>query len=349
MQLPSNMLHKAFSEVDVNKKGDRLEIFYSTMVGLSGEMSEGWQTGIAIDASVSMLDAFGKGLKGSIPDDLKEKYKKKKWIETREHDGRTVHYWKKEAYEDALKRGVFSRTANTVEAEARKFSSYLADNLDEQGGTDIIYWACGKDGKEIAELGKLDAKACLEKEFKGPPEPPGFGQKTHLLPAIAYFEKKYRTAKRGLFVFITDGWLDDLKELKQFTTELARKIQSGSRNQFKAVLIGVGDEIDEKQMVELDDIDTGTDVDIWDHKIAGEMKDIMEIFAELVDENTIIGPIGSICDDKGNIVKKFNDGVPAKGRFHLPLDSSFFVFEVGDQSVKQLIKKYEIKSKGEKI
>lgn len=72
MQLPSNILHKAFSEIDVNEKSNKLEISFSTMVGLSGEMSEGWETGIAVDASVSMVDAFGKGLKGSVPEDIKQ-------------------------------------------------------------------------------------------------------------------------------------------------------------------------------------------------------------------------------------------------------------------------------------
>ena len=91
-------------------------------------------------------------------------------------------------------------------------------------------------------------------------------------------------------------------------------------------------------MVELDDLDTGTDVDIWDHKIVAQMKDIMEIFAELVDENTIVADFGKIKDSKGNVVKQFNDGVPAKGYFNLPLDSDYFIFEVGDQTIKQSIK-----------
>lgn len=340
MQLPGNMLDKVFSEVDVNPKGDKLEIFYSTMVGLSGEMSEGWKTGIAIDASVSMSDAFGRGLRGTVPEDAKKKFHKKGWIETRLHDGRTVHYWKKEAYKNAVKKGYFTQTPNIIEDEARRFSSYLADNLDEEGETDIIYWACGEDGKSIEDIGKLDAETCLKTTFEGPREN-DFGRKTHLLPAVQYFEKKYLSARRGLFVFITDGQLDDLKALKEMTRNLAKAIQEGTRNLFKAILIGIGDEINEKQMIELDDLDTGTDVDIWDHKIVKEMKDIMEIFAELVDENTIVGPVGAIYDSSGNIVRKFNDGVPAKGHFDLPSDSTFFTFEVGDHSVKQMITKVD--------
>jgi hypothetical protein len=38
------------------------------------------------------------------------------------------------------------------------------------------------------------------------------------------------------------------------------------------VLIGVGRDVSEYQMRELDDLDTGTDIDLWDHKIASEMR-----------------------------------------------------------------------------
>lgn len=336
MQLPSNLLHKAFSEIDVNEKNGGLEIFFSTMVGLSGEMSEGWETGIAVDASVSMSDLFGKGLEGSVPDKETKTYKKKGWIKTRTHDGHEVHYWKDQAFSDAIKKGYLTQTKNIVEPEARRFSSFLADNLDEDGGTDIIYWACGEDGKKIEEFGELDSQACQQMSFSGPVNNP-FGVETHLLPAVEYFEKKYRNAKRGLFIFITDGHLDDLEAIKKFTIKLAKKINSNQRNLFKAVLIGIGDEIDENQMVELDDLETGTNVDIWDHKIAKEMKDIMEIFAELVDENLIIGPQGAVYDDNGHVVVKYNDGVPAKGVFNLPLGSQFFTFEVGETTIKQNI------------
>jgi len=338
MQLPSNILDKAFSEIDVNEKGGKLEIFYSIMGDLRGEMAEGWETGIAVDASVSMKEAFGKRLVGTVPEDAVKKYKKKGWVETKHQDGNKVTIYYQKAHEDAIKRGYLSPTNNIVEPEARKFSSYLADNLDEDGGTDIIYWACGKDGKNIEEFGELDSNSCNSMKFIGPVKQ-NWGEATHLLPAVEYFEKKYLTAKRCLFVFITDGHLDDLADVKKFTVKLAKVIEAGKRNPFKAILIGIGKEIDEGQMIELDDLDTGTDIDIWDHKIAAEMKDIMEIFAEIVDEKTIVAPLGTIYDSNGTVVKKFNDGVPAKGYFNLPLNSDSFTFKVGDQTINQEIRR----------
>lgn len=337
MQLPSNILHQAFSEIDVKGLDNEIEIFFSTMVGLSGHNAEGWVTGIAIDASISMIDTFGKGLTGSVPENIKKNYLDKGWIQTRNHDGERVHYWKDNAFNDAINQGYLKPTQNLVEIEARKFSVYLAHNLDEAGCTDIVYWACGKSGKEIEEVGKIDAKDCDTIILVGPKDH-DFGQATHLLPALEHFEKKSRLAKRGFFIFITDGELDDLNEIKSYTIQLAKKIKANQRNSFKAIIIGLGEKINENQMSELDDLDTGTDVDIWDHKIANQMKDILEIFAELVDENMLIAPLGLIRDDQGNIVKKYNDGVPAKGHFVLPKSSEFFIFEIGNQIIKQQIK-----------
>ena len=62
-------------------------------------------------------------------------------------------------------------------------------------------------------------------------------------------------------VFLTGGAIIDLPHVKEDATKLARDIAAGRRNPVKCVLVGVGDKIDERQMEELDDLDTGTGVD----------------------------------------------------------------------------------------
>ena len=52
-------------------------------------------------------------------------------------------------------------------------------------------------------------------------------------------------------------------------------------------------------MEELDDLDTGTDVDLWDHKLAAEMRLLQEIFAEVVDKNARVADHGRILDPHG--------------------------------------------------
>lgn len=94
-----------------------------------------------------------------------------------------------------------------------------------------------------------------------------------------------------MYIFITDGYIDDLETVKQYTTQLAKDIAAGKRKLIKCILIGVGKAVDEKQMIELDDLDTGTEIDIWDHKVADDMRELTEIFAELVEENQIVAPV----------------------------------------------------------
>ena len=131
--------------------------------------------------------------------------------------------------------------------------------------------------------------------------------------------------------------MDGLKSVKRYTMQLAKRIQAGKRNSVRCVLIGEGDSIDEDQMAELDDLDTGTDVDIWDHKIAREMRALVEIFAEVVSENQIVAPTATIYDDSGSVAAKFPDGLPAKVTFTMPRASDAFEPEVGARRIRQTL------------
>src|SRR5262249_43290510 len=152
--------------------------------------------------------------------------------------------------------------------------------------------------------------------------PDEFGTGTQLLPAVKYFVERFATAPYGFYVFITDGEIHDLDEVKEYTRRLARDIAGRRRNPLKVVLIGVGSEVDEAQMEELDDLDTGTDLDLWDHKLASEMRVLQEIFAEVVDKNARIADHGKILDAQGRVVKNYGDvGMPAYLEFELPAGS----------------------------
>ena len=43
---------------------------------------------------------------------------------------------------------------------------------------------------------------------------------TRLLPAVKYFVDRFADAERGMYLFITDGRLDDLAAVKKYTTRL---------------------------------------------------------------------------------------------------------------------------------
>ena len=335
-QLPSDIVAQEFGEVNVRKTDSAIEVTFTILMEPQGEAAEGWQTGIALDGSSSMKDWYGRRLEGKVPPELTDVYQKKGWIRVRMEDGQQVHVFQREAYEDAIQKGHLKSTENIVRPLAQKFTTYLAENLDADGGTTLVYWACGRNGEEVEVLGDFTSEECQNLEVKGPTKTT-FGNGTHLLPAMKYFVDRFADAKRGMYVFVTDGRLDDLARVKQHTIALAKEIAAGKRNPIKCVLIGVGNEIDQSQMEELDDLETGTDVDIWDHKIAEEMQAVVQIFAEVVDENQIVAPTANIYDSAGKVVKQFTDGLPAKVAIVLPKNSEFFELEAGGQKIRQTV------------
>jgi hypothetical protein len=102
------------------------------------------------------------------------------------------------------------------------------------------------------------------------------------------------------------------------------------------VLIGVGSAVDEEQMEALDDLYTGTNIDLWDHKIAREMRVLQEIFAEVVDKNARVADHGKILDADGKVVKDYSSlGLPAFIEFELPMGAKSFVLDVNGQQIQQ--------------
>ena len=194
-----------------------------------------------------------------------------------------------------------STTPNVVEPVTRTIASYLA-GFDTDGLTTLIYWACGPGGAQIEELGDLDEATARTKSF---PPPKHFGTGTKLLPAVKYFtETRFPDVLWSIYVFITDGLIEDLSDVQQYSLSLAQQIADGKRNFVKLVLIGVGQEVDEGQMEALDDLDyggikgpDGQEVDLWDHKLAADMQKIEEIFAEIVSTDTILAASADIVDN----------------------------------------------------
>jgi len=225
---------------------------------------EGTQTGIALDGSGSMAEVYGVSSSGG--GFFASLFGKKK------------------------------TTVNQITPVAQKVCSYLAEKIDADGGTTCIYWAVGAGGAEVEEVGDLTAEQAATHEF-GPPRE--FGTGTQLLPAVRYFVDRFKDAPWGFYVFITDGELHDLDAVKQYSRQLARDVANGRQRPVKFVLIGVGPNVNEGQMEELDDLETGTEIDLWDHKIAAEMRMLEEIFAEVVDKNARIADRGASSTHRG--------------------------------------------------
>jgi hypothetical protein len=262
---------------------------------------EGAQTGIALDGSGSMASLYG----------------------VEEGGGGFL----------ASLFGLKKQTRNEVTPVAQRVCAYLARKIDADGGTTCIYWATGPGGSRVEVVGDLTADQAEHHVF-GPPR--DFGTGTQLLPAVKYFVERFKDAPWGFYVFITDGELHDLEAVKDYSTKLARDVAARRRNPLKFVLIGVGPSVNEGQMEELDDLDTGTPVDLWDHKLAAEMRMLQEIFAEVVDKNARISDNGRILDPQGKVVRDYSDtGMSAYLEFEMPAGADYFTLEVNGNRIHQ--------------
>lgn len=291
-----------FGEVNVHSQADGSLRVTATI--LMEPRREGTQTGIALDGSGSMSSLY----QGDEPP----------------------------GFFASLFGAKQKPQTNEVTPVAQRLCAYLARKLDADGGTTCIYWATGPGGSQIEVVGDLTGDQA-EKHFFGPPK--NFGTGTQLLPAVRYFVDRFADAAWGFYIFITDGELHDLDAVKRYSTQLAKDVAAGRRKPLKFVLIGVGDSINEGQMEELDDLDTGTEVDLWDHKIAAHMRVLQEIFAEVIDKNARVADSGRILDPHDRVVKNYSDtGLPALLDFTLPAGAGYFTLDVDGKRIKQELK-----------
>jgi hypothetical protein len=286
-----------FGEVNVHPEpGGGVRVWASILMEPN---REGTQTGIALDGSGSMRKLYGSDPGGGVVSSIFAKPK----------------------------------LENQVAPVAQRLCAYLARKIDADHGTTCIYWSTGPDGGQIEPLGDLTADQAESYDFKGPRD---FGTGTQLLPAVRYFVDRFKDAPWGFFVFITDGELYDLDAVKDYSVRLAKDIAAGRHRPVKFVLIGLGPEVNERQLEELDDLDTGTEIDLWDHKLAAEMRQLQEIFAEVVDRNARIADNGKILDAQGRVIRNYSDtGLPSVLRFVMPAGASYFVLEVNGQRIQQ--------------
>jgi hypothetical protein len=237
---------------------------------------------------------------------------------------------------------LFGGPPNLVEPVAQTMTSYLA-NFSSTGKCHVIYWAVNPDGTATEPLGDFDATGAKMQAFTGPTLHP-WGRGTKLLPPVKHFvETEFKDAPWSICVFVTDGVIEDLQDVKAYCLEFGKKIAAGDRAFTKLVLLGVGAEVDEGQMEELDDMFEGSglvdkkgdDIDLWDHTLAAEMKSLEEVFKEVVSKDTIVAPSARVFDNSGSLVHEYADGLPAIMRFRLPAGATSFKVEFPGGSVTQ--------------
>lgn len=251
--------------------------------------------------------------------------------------------------------GVFAAAAaasmpNVVEPVTRTMVGYLS-GFSRSGKVNLIYWACDPDGSKVEVVGDFDEAEIKSIAITGPKQL-SWGRGTKLLPPVEYFVALFKDAPAlgakqpaALCIIVTDGIIEDLESIKEYCLQYSQEIASQQKPFIKFILIGVGDEVDEGQMHELDDMFEGSgikdsfgqEIDLWDHQLASDMNRLEQIFKELVSEDMIVIGSGRILNQLGKVCKEYSDGVPALLKFTLPAGSNSFTLEFPGGSVTQNI------------
>src|SRR5579885_515040 len=218
-------------------------------------------------------------------------------------------------------RGILAKIGgvrNQVEPQMRWMLEYLATK-DKDGVLRVAYWATG-DGSQLEIVGDLTGKDAQEYKFPGPQF---YGKGTVMLPVlrdyIAYFKQQAeKGARRGLAVIITDSQVYDASDVKAYSQQVAKEISSGRLPRINFVLVGVGDQVDEEQMESICHEEYPGVGHLWCHRVAERMEEMAELVAVLVDETMTVANGGTIYDDKGNVLKRYESRLPAVLEFQVP-------------------------------
>lgn len=223
---------------------------------------------------------------------------------------------------------------NEVHPTALDIALHLAKNSG--GKCAVAYWACGDDGGDVEPVGMMTSEELSSFQFVGPQN---WGGGTKLTPIVRYFwEQVFATAEGiGLAVILTDGaWDDDdHRQLMELTQLMCDETAAGRRPLMKSVILGLKTNVNvhetekiESRFNSLDDFDSGTEIDVWDHKWVHEMSDWNEIFIELV-KDWPLGIGGRIVDAAGSQLAardEFNFGI----HFQMPGNSREFTLALDD-------------------
>ncbi len=225
---------------------------------------------------------------------------------------------------------------NLVEPQVRWMLEYLATK-DRNGLLRVAYWACGSGGAGVEVVGELKGVDVQSYRFPGPKE---FGNSTNLRPAMEDYVRYIRQqaangARQGCAVFVTDGALHDAEQVKDYSRKIAREIAAGTLPRLNFILVGVGEGVQEEQLEEICHEEYPGIGHLWCHRIAEEIRQVSELVAVLVDETMTVAAGGTIYDDRGNVLKRYEARLPAVLEFEVPEGARSFTLEVNGQRYTQ--------------
>lgn len=235
-------------------------------------------------------------------------------------------------------RGVLARLGgvrNNVEPQMRWMLEYLAGK-DRNGVLRVAYWATG-DGTQLELVGDLTGPQAKDFRFPGPRF---YGKGTVMLPVlrdyVAYIREAARSgARRGVAVIVTDSQLFDPDDVRAYSRKVAEEIVAGRLPMLNFVFVGVGAQVDEEQMEVICHEEYPGVGHLWCHRHADRMEEMADLVAVLVDETMTVADHGTIYDQDGAVLQRYEGRLPAVLRFDVPAGCTAFTLEVNGQRYTQ--------------
>jgi hypothetical protein len=223
---------------------------------------------------------------------------------------------------------ILQKQNNKVQPFAQALGGFLAKN--SLGKCGLAYWACGDDGTAIEPVGMYSREEYQSLKVAGPGD---FGGATRLAPIVRYlWDQVFAEAERpGVAVVLTDGMWADQADVLKLTQQICDEVASERRKLMKIVLLiyvtdatRTEDQLAriEDAMNEVDDYDSGTEIDVWDHKWVDYLTQFGQIYIELV-KDWPLGVGGNVVDPSGTSLlarDEFKFGIS----FELPAGAQSF-------------------------
>lgn len=236
----------------------------------------------------------------------------------------------------------FGSQPNQVEQALHAIVPTLAQ-LDANHTCHVFYWTCGdidayrRDPVHWARTIQVIGDIGIDQAASFPvPGPRKDGDGTDMVPALRHVVRTVRERlksgdqiKSVLVPLFTDGVIHDTEyAIRYIHDELAPAIERGDFPQTVIIMIGVGKEVDEEQLEEFSHEATPEGFsgrEICCYGMASQFTDLPQITAHLVAANTPAGTGGAkVLDDRGNVVRIFEDVIPTVMEFNLPVTARSF-------------------------
>lgn len=221
---------------------------------------------------------------------------------------------------------------NEVEPQVRWMLEYLASR-DRNGVLRVAYWACGVSGSNVEVLGELKGAEARTYQFPGPKQ---MGAGTVLTPALKDFvsylkSEAQKGAQQGCAIFITDGRIQDVTAVKQYSGEVAKEIIAGRLPRLHFILVGVGEAVSEAHLQEVSQHEHPGVGRLWSHRAAREIRKIAALVEDLVEEALAPSSGATIYDEQGAVLARYEGRLPEVLSFTAPEGAAHFTVELRGQ------------------